>query len=436
MAVDPEGVLWVGLSTMDMSKPNLLRFDGQSWSSFKLDPGQNTTSTPIYSVSGLAFDLDGSVWAVIGTTLAHQEHCAWQYYSIPSSMSGGWGALAIDRNGTKWLGLTSFDGSTWRTHRGDGGSFGTQVQIDREGHKWSLDNMSSNGLVVYRDGYDTAVPAGQWLDERTYRAGVEITSLVDRGGKRLEITGAVDSSGMPAAPDDSAAFTVDYAGQVSDRTPPPAPYAFASGVSGDPSRVTIQYAVDDADSAVDMVRYAIGSAAEAGDIVSWTDLQQPANAPGLASLSTVRSIERSSLGLTAGRTYYVSLQARNVGGLWSPPAVSAFVAGEVTNPRGYISALGPAQARMGAGGVSLTIHGYGFMPESLVLWDGQPRETTYVGPNELRASIPASDLATAGKAQVSVRNPAPGGGDGAPFTFTISDGRVGGKFRVSLPLMR
>lgn len=441
IAVDPQGVLWASLSTNNANTPNLLRFDGQTWSSFKVAPSQDIG---LWTVSGIAFDLDGSIWVRIASTLAHLEGDTWQYYTAPMEMYGIFsGGLAIDKNGTKWLGnnmllaLVSFDGSTWRTYQASAnGNFGSQLIVDQEGHKWSTGNLFTPTIVVFRDGYDTTVPTGTWLDERTYRASVEITSLVDRGQKRLEVTGAADSSGMPVADNSHTTFTVDYAGQVSDRTPPLTPYVFASGLSGDATKVAIQYAVNDAESAVDRVRYAIGSSPESGDIVSWTELEEGARAQTLASLAAVSELQRSGLGLTAGRTYYVSFQARNTGGLWSPIAVSAFIAGQVTNPRPYISALGPSQGRVGASDLELTIHGYGFMPESVVLWNGKPRETTYVSASELRATIPANDLAAAGKAAISVRNPEPGGGDSDPATFPISDSWVGSLYQISLPLVR
>ncbi len=69
------------------------------------------------------------------------------------------------------------------------------------------------------------------------------------------------------------------------------------------------------DSAITGYRYAIGSAACATDTVNWM-------ATGSNSLT------RSGLGLVAGRPYWLAVQARNVGGLWSASGYSAFVAGQ------------------------------------------------------------------------------------------------------------
>ena len=62
-------------------------------------------------------------------------------------------------------------------------------------------------------------------------------------------------------------------------------------------------------------RYAIGSAAGDTDIVNWT-------------ATASNSLTRSGLGLVTGRQYWLAVQARNVGELWSASGYSAFVAGQ------------------------------------------------------------------------------------------------------------
>src|SRR6185295_629608 len=47
------------------------------------------------------------------------------------------------------------------------------------------------------------------------------------------------------------------------------------------------------------------------------------------------------------------------------------------------------------------------------------RTTTFVSSTQLTAAIPASDIATVGTANVTVVNPAPGGGTSNALTFTI-----------------
>src|SRR5207245_2933672 len=49
------------------------------------------------------------------------------------------------------------------------------------------------------------------------------------------------------------------------------------------------------------------------------------------------------------------------------------------------------------------------------------RTTTFVSATRLQASIPASDLATVGTAQVTVVTPSPGAGTSSPLPFTIKN---------------
>jgi hypothetical protein len=61
---------------------------------------------------------------------------------------------------------------------------------------------------------------------------------------------------------------------------------------------------------------------------------------------------------------------------------------------------------------------------SVIRWNGADRPTTYVGATQLLAAIPASDVAAAGAAQVTVFTPAPGGGLSTAQTFTIGTAPV------------
>jgi hypothetical protein len=75
------------------------------------------------------------------------------------------------------------------------------------------------------------------------------------------------------------------------------------------------------------------------------------------------------------------------------------------------------------------VNGRGFINDSVVRWNGSNRTTTFISSNQLTAAIRAADVTTGGTAQVTVFNPAPGGGssnsqtfivDGTPPTLVIS----------------
>lgn len=72
--------------------------------------------------------------------------------------------------------------------------------------------------------------------------------------------------------------------------------------------------------------------------------------------------------------------------------------------------LVPDATAPGGPAFTLTVYGAGFVPASVVNWNGSPRSTTYVSSHQLTAAILASDIATASTASVTVANPSPGGG--------------------------
>jgi hypothetical protein len=75
-----------------------------------------------------------------------------------------------------------------------------------------------------------------------------------------------------------------------------------------------------------------------------------------------------------------------------------------------ISSLQPSSAVAGGPAFTLTVNGSGFLPVSTVLWNGAPRSTSYLSPNQLTAPITAGDIASAGTATVQVQNPPSDGG--------------------------
>ncbi|MGC2638503.1 MAG: choice-of-anchor D domain-containing protein [Acidobacteriaceae bacterium] len=92
------------------------------------------------------------------------------------------------------------------------------------------------------------------------------------------------------------------------------------------------------------------------------------------------------------------------------------------NPSPALTSIAPASVTAGSPAQLLTLTGTGFVAASVVNWNGNPLATSYVSGNEITASIPDSDLATVGSAQVTVVNPAPGGGTSSAQTFTINPG--------------
>ncbi|MEW5976923.1 MAG: LamG-like jellyroll fold domain-containing protein, partial [Acidobacteriota bacterium] len=89
------------------------------------------------------------------------------------------------------------------------------------------------------------------------------------------------------------------------------------------------------------------------------------------------------------------------------------------NPVPTATGMSPSSALAGVGDLTLTVNGTGFVASSVVEWNGAARATTVLSATQVEAAIAAADLAAPGTAQVTVFNPAPGGGRSAALTFTI-----------------
>src|SRR5262249_17964918 len=90
------------------------------------------------------------------------------------------------------------------------------------------------------------------------------------------------------------------------------------------------------------------------------------------------------------------------------------------NPAPTLSSLSPDSAFAGDDPFTLAVTGTNFVAGSVVQFNGSPRPTTVISTSELRAQISAADVATAGTVQVTIFNPAPGGGTSTALNFTIN----------------
>src|SRR6266700_159599 len=117
---------------------------------------------------------------------------------------------------------------------------------------------------------------------------------------------------------------------------------------------------------------------------------------------------------TAG-TYSVTISATNAGGTGS-----ATLTLTLSNPVPTITSISPTSTTAGSAQFTLTVNGTKFVSTSTVNWNGAPLATSFVSSTQLTATVPASLVATAGTASITVVNPSPGGGTSSAQTFTIS----------------
>jgi hypothetical protein len=129
---------------------------------------------------------------------------------------------------------------------------------------------------------------------------------------------------------------------------------------------------------------------------------------------------------TAKSVFLGALLAAGLACGYSKPATTPPVAG--TTPA--IAELAPASRAHGMPAFTLTVNGTDFSGNATIYWNGTAETTTVVAPGtQLMTTIPATDIATAGMASVTVTNPGTAGGiygggtsaeTSAPMTFTIN----------------
>lgn len=163
----------------------------------------------------------------------------------------------------------------------------------------------------------------------------------------------------------------------------------------------------------------------AGGVVSSADISATTPSVGSVTLQMLPPLQ-VGVGVHDGTVTlyfcYDSQCARQVGG--SPLVVN--VRYTVTAGRGQpgaapqLSSLSPSSAAAGGGAFTLVVTGSGFVPQSVLLWNGQARSTSYASATQLTASIPASDVATAGTATLTVSNAAAGGGVSSAVSFEVT----------------
>jgi hypothetical protein len=82
-------------------------------------------------------------------------------------------------------------------------------------------------------------------------------------------------------------------------------------------------------------------------------------------------------------------------------------------------AMTPTGADTGSAAVNLTLSGSNFASGAFAQWNGTALQSSWVSTKEITATVPATDLASVGTAEVTVVNPNSSGGTSSPQTFTI-----------------
>lgn len=83
------------------------------------------------------------------------------------------------------------------------------------------------------------------------------------------------------------------------------------------------------------------------------------------------------------------------------------------------TSLSPATANVGDPATQLTVTGTGFVPDSVVQWNGAALATTFVSVTELQAAIPPADLSALGSGAITVSNPTENKSNTWPLDFAV-----------------
>jgi hypothetical protein len=145
------------------------------------------------------------------------------------------------------------------------------------------------------------------------------------------------------------------------------------------------------------------------------------NFNGAAATTTFVSATQLTAAITAaqiatGGTVNVTVTNPAPGG-----GTSGAVTFTINNPAPTITTISPTAATAGGPAFTLTVNGGSFVASSVVNFNGKAEATTFVSPTQLTAAITGADIATAGTVNVTVTNPAPGGGTSTAATFSINN---------------
>jgi uncharacterized protein (TIGR03437 family) len=143
-----------------------------------------------------------------------------------------------------------------------------------------------------------------------------------------------------------------------------------------------------------------------------------ANRPTSFGDSTRLTAEISANDIASPGTAQITVfnPANSTGGGGTSNALT-FTINPPTNPPPALNSLNPRLVFAGGQAFTLTVNGSNFNNNSVVRLNGAERQTSFVSATQLRASIPAADIAQAGTAQITVFNPGGGASNALPLVI-------------------
>ncbi len=160
-----------------------------------------------------------------------------------------------------------------------------------------------------------------------------------------------------------------------------------------------------------------------------------ATTPSGLAFTTAPACTTTATSASSAGTYPITCAggvAPNYNLSYTGGTMTVLVAPTIPNGMPTISGVSPMTVTAGSPNLALTVNGTGFVSGATVLLNGSARATTFVSSRQLTATILAADQVSVGTAEITVFNPAPGGGTTAAQTFSIdSVPQAQGGFTVS-----
>jgi hypothetical protein len=170
-----------------------------------------------------------------------------------------------------------------------------------------------------------------------------------------------------------------------------------------------------------------------GAVVRWNNVDLPTTFVSDTTLTAHVSAEQ----VAAEGTANVSVYTPGPGGGRSMLKSFTIHKSGPANPVPVLVSISPNMVSAGESAFTLTVTGSSFVSGAVVRWNGTDLATTYDSPTQLTAQVTADKVAAPASVNVTVINPAPGGGEsgGKPLTIRAANPTTP-QFKLFLPFTR
>lgn len=240
-----------------------------------------------------------------------------------------------------------------------------------------------SGATVEWNGADLAT---------TFVSSTELTATVPAGDVSTQGTAAVTASNPGSAASNSLPFTIN----------PQNSNPSASITSLSPNSATVGSAT--------FTLTVTGTGIASGATVDWNGA---ALSSTFVSATEITATVPSTL---LNAVVPVSVTVTNPGA--SPSNALPFTINpKPVIPAAVITSLTPNSVVVGSPSFTLTVDGTTIAPSATINWNGTALATNYVSDTEVTATVPASDVASVAKVNITVTNPGAAASNSLPFTI-------------------